>query len=215
MKITVVCSDPLHPKWPKLERWVASLPSGSAELLTRAADAPGGDILFLISCTEIVPARLRERYRHTLVIHPSPLPQGRGWSPQVWTILEGKDRLCISLIEAVDRVDAGAIWQQREVRLAGHELWDEIAGLIGDAEIELMNFAIANADLVQPVEQDQSKATYYPRRTPADSALDVDKSIAAQFDLLRVCDPNRYPAFFDYRGQRYEVRLSKVEGKGS
>ena len=213
MKITVVCSDPQHPKWPRLVEWVERRPAGTAALLTRAAEAPGGDILFLISCSEIVRRDVRDRYRHTLVIHPSALPQGRGWSPQVWTVLEGSDRICVTLLEAADKVDAGAIWAQCELHLDGHELWDEIADRIADAERELMDFAIANTATVTPREQDHSRATYYRRRTPADSELDITRSIADQFDLLRVCDPNRYPAFFEFRGHRYAVRLTKVGQK--
>jgi len=34
-------------------------------------------------------------------------------------------------------------------------------------------------------------------------------SIASQFDLIRVCDPNRYPAYFFYRGKKYTMILEK------
>ena len=44
-----------------------------------------------------------------------------------------------------------------------------------------------------------------------DSRLDPSRSIAEQFDLLRVADPQRFPAFFDLRGHRYLVRLKKLE----
>ena len=49
------------------------------------------------------------------------------------------------------------------------------------------------------------------RRTPADSRLDPDKSIAEQFELLRVVDNQRYPAFFDHRGRRYRITIEKVD----
>jgi len=210
MKVTLICSDPQHPKWPVLVDWVARQPAGTAELHTRAADAPGGDFLFLISVQEMVSPEIRARYRHTLVIHPSDLPKGRGWSPQVWAILEGADRICVTMLEAADKVDSGAIWAQREIRLEGHELWDEIAALVVAAELELIEWAIDAGPDVQPRAQDEAKATYHRRRTPADSALDPDRSIAEQFDLLRVCDPERYPAFVELRGHRYAVRLSKM-----
>jgi methionyl-tRNA formyltransferase len=53
--------------------------------------------------------------------------------------------------------------------------------------------------------------TYYRKRIPEDSRIDPCGSIAGQFDLLRVADPERYPAFFDFRGHRYEIRLIKSE----
>lgn len=210
MKVTVVCSDPLHPKWPGLAQWVARQSENVAELLTKAADASGGDLLFLISVQELVGSDIRSRYRHTLVVHASDLPEGRGWSPHVWTILEGRSRICVTMLEAAGKVDSGPIWAQREIMLHGHELWDEIADLIGAAELSLMDYAMLNADRVQPQSQDSKAATYYRRRTPADSAVDVNRSIADQFNLLRVSDPNRYPAFFDHRGYRYSIQLTKI-----
>jgi spore coat polysaccharide biosynthesis predicted glycosyltransferase SpsG len=36
-------------------------------------------------------------------------------------------------------------------------------------------------------------------------------SIAEQFDLLRVVDPEHYPAFFDYRGKRYIIKMEKAD----
>lgn len=211
MKVTVLCSDPRHPKWPALAAWVDSRPAGSAQLVTRIADATGGDFLFLISCAELVRATDRARYGHTLVVHASELPRGRGWSPHVWAVLEGKDRICVTLLEAADKVDSGRIWAQREIRLGGHELFDEIADRIAACELDLMDFAIANAATIEPRVQEEGEATYLRRHTPDDSALDVERSLADQFELLRVSDPERYPAFFDHRGHRYLVSIRKAE----
>jgi methionyl-tRNA formyltransferase len=49
--------------------------------------------------------------------------------------------------------------------------------------------------------------TWYARRRAADSRLDPDRTLAQQFDLLRVVDNDRYPAFFDLRGHRYRLRI--------
>ncbi|HEY8995231.1 MAG TPA: hypothetical protein VIM71_11255, partial [Lacunisphaera sp.] len=50
--------------------------------------------------------------------------------------------------------------------------------------------------------------SYYPRRRPVDSRLDPDKTLREQFNLLRACDPDRYPAYFEVAGRRYEVRVT-------
>ena len=49
---------------------------------------------------------------------------------------------------------------------------------------------------------DKSKATvqigeetFYSRRNKEDSELDIKKSIESQFNLFRVCDNEKYPAF--------------------
>ena len=45
--------------------------------------------------------------------------------------------------------------------------------------------------------------TFYPKRTPKESELDIDKSIISQFNLLRVVDNERYPAYFHINNKKY------------
>lgn len=211
MKISVLCSDPAHPIQPRLEEWCAARRAAhDVELVHEKARLGGGDLLFLISCDEIVEADLRARYRACLVIHASDLPRGRGWSPLVWQILEGRNDIMVTLLEAADVVDSGAIWHQIELHFAGHELVEELNAALFDAELRLMDYALANLDSVRPRPQ-SGEPGYYRKRTPEDSRLDPQRSLADQFDLLRVADARRYPAFFDYRGRRYAIILKKVE----
>ena len=128
----------------------------------------------------------------------------------IWTVLNGETRVTVTMIEAVDRVDSGAIWERRHFHVEDHELSDEMNEKLFEVELELMEYAICNTGNIVPTMQNESNASYYRRRTPEDSRLDPMRSIAEQFDLLRVCDNTRYPAFFEYRGHRYELRLTKV-----
>jgi methionyl-tRNA formyltransferase len=116
----------------------------------------------------------------------------------------------VSLIEAQDLVDTGAIWAQRYLMLEGHELCDEINERLFATEIELMDHALEIIVSGKPAPQDDRPPSYYRRRTPEDSRLDPSRSIAEQFDLLRVADPQRFPAFFDLRGHRYLLRIEKA-----
>lgn len=211
MRISVLCSDPDHPIHPLLVRWCESLrPAHTMELAHRKAELSGGDLLFLVSCQEIIDADTRARYRASLVIHASDLPRGRGWSPLVWQLLEGRDDIVVTLLEAVDEVDTGAIWHQVTLHFAGHELVDEINAALFDAELALMDYAVANLETIRPRPQ-AGEPSYYRKRTPEDSRLDPLRSLAEQFNLLRVADAARYPAFFDHLGQRYEIILRKAE----
>ncbi len=211
MRITILCSDTTHPIYPLLQRW-AEQRSDEHEisLVRRKAELPGGNILFLISCHEIIGKDVRDLYKSTLVIHASDLPHGRGWSPHIWQILEGKSRIPVTLLEAEDQVDSGAIWKQTLFDLAGHETYEEINHILFLAELALMEFAVSNLDKVVPRQQDQREPTHYRKRTPEDSKLDPDLSIAEQFDLIRVSDAKRFPAFFDFRGHRYTLSITKV-----
>lgn len=215
MKISILCSDIRHPVNRHLERWAVEHGADHRiEIVRKKAELGGGDILFLISCSEIVSASDRDRYAASLVLHASDLPRGRGWSPHIWEIVGGSDRIVLSLLEAEDRVDTGRIWAKRDIAVPLDALWDEINELLFAAEIELMDFAVTAFDAIEPAEQTPDIApTYHPRRNPDDSRIDPERSIADQFNLIRICDPERFPAFFEYRGHRYRIRLDKIDGK--
>jgi methionyl-tRNA formyltransferase len=211
MNVSVLCSSMSHPVYPHLERWVRRVGSAhDVELVQKKSELSGGDILMLISCHEIISAQDRQRYGASLVIHASDLPEGRGWSPHIWQIVEGKRDIVVSLIEAGDQVDTGGIWAQRHLLLEGHELWDEINEKLFAIELDLMDQAVEKFGHGAATPQDDRAPSYYRRRTPDDSRLDPHRSIADQFDLMRVADPLRFPAFFDLRGHRYLVRLEKA-----
>jgi len=212
VKIDLICSDPEHPIYPRLLAWMeARRGEHSFHLVNQSADLDerGGDFLFLVSCHEHVPVQVRQRYRYCLLIHASNLPKGRGWSPWVWQILEGSNTLTLSLLEAADAIDSGPIWHQISIDLQGHELADEIQDRLIAGHFALVEHALAHWQEIKPRPQ-EGQPTYYRRRTPEDSRLDVHRSIAEQFELLRVADSRRYPAFFDYRGHRFQIFLKKV-----
>lgn len=212
MRISILCSNKEHPVYPHLRNWMDKLARAhDIELVEKSSSLSGGDLLFLISCNELIGKTVRSKYRASLVIHASDVPKGRGWSPLIWQILEGKNTICVTLLEASDRVDSGNIWKQLTVELEGHELYDEINNKLFDVELQLMDFAVKHAGDIYPLPQQDKEATFYKKRTPEDSRLDPYKTIAEQFDLLRIADPDRYPAFIDFRGHRYRIRLFKED----
>jgi methionyl-tRNA formyltransferase len=212
MKITILCSDALHPVNAYLQSWITGhKDQHQIDLVRSKSQLSLGDLLFLISCSEIVTEADRNSYSKTLVIHASDLPHGRGWSPHIWQIIDGATVLTLTLLEAANMVDRGDIWKKIEVRVNKDALWDEINHLVFDAELKLMGFAVENFDTIEPQTQSTTiEPTYYPKRSAADSKIDLKKSIEDQFDLIRVCDPDRFPAYFELHGHKYNIRLEKV-----
>lgn len=212
MKITLLCSDPNHPVNVYLLRWLAVHESEHEISLVRSKnELTSGHILFLISCSEIISSKDRAAYKATLVLHASDLPRGRGWSPHIWQILSGAEQVVISLLEAEDSVDSGRLWHQIKFLVPKHALWNEINHLLFTAEIELIDFAVEHFESVTPVSQRTDiEPTYFPRRKAADSIIDPYASIASQFDQIRVCDPERFPAYFELYGHQYKLTLEKM-----
>ena len=213
MKITLLCSDPSHPINTHLLGWIElNRDDHEISLIRSKKELIGGDILFLISCSEIINSLERIAYHATLVLHASALPCGRGWSPHIWQIINGAENITLTLLEAEDAVDSGRIWHQVTLKIPKHELWDEINEQLFSAEIDMIDHAIKVYHTVIPVEQNRNiESTYYPRRKPEDSRIDPELSIASQFDLIRVSDPNRFPAYFYIHKHKYRLTLEKVD----
>lgn len=213
MNISILCSDPRHPVVAHLQAWAGRMVAAghAVELVHDKGQLSGGDILFLVSCAQIIRAEVRATYQATLVLHASDLPQGRGWSPHIWSVLRGATGFTVSLLEAAEPVDSGPIWLKAGCVLEGHELLAEIEAKLFAAELSLMTEAVEKFNSLRPMPQTGAPGPSLPRRTPADSRIDPAKTIAEQFDLLRVSDAQRFPAFFDYRGHRYVIKIEKAE----
>jgi methionyl-tRNA formyltransferase len=170
-----------------------------------------GDILLLLSCGQIVKSDRLQLNRHNLVVHESALPQGKGWSPLTWQILEGCDVIPVTLFEATEKVDAGAIYLQDIMRFEGHELVEELRAVQAHRTFELCRRFLAKYPRIATQGRAQlGDATYYERRSPQDSELDPDQTLREQFNLLRVVDNDRYPAWFELNGVRYILKIEKA-----
>lgn len=172
-----------------------------------------GEILFLISVSNFLSLDVRNKFQETLVFHASDLPKGRGWSPYVWDIIGGKDRVFLSMIRAADAIDTGDIFAKVEIPVSQTDTYREINRMLNDELFNLVDQVMRDISVFEPRKQADIdvEPTYFPKRSPKDSQLDINLSIAEQFDLMRICDEERYPAFFVIDGVRFDLHLRKRE----
>jgi len=213
LNVSIIVSDKDHPVFSVFEEWSRKQTTIKITLVNRVSELEeDGDFLFLVSCSEIISHKVRDKYKYCLILHASDLPNGRGWSPHVWGVINGERSITVSLLEAEDGVDSGKIWLKKKIILDGTELSDEINSKLFSAEIALIDKSIRHYQNIVPYSQsDDIKSNYFRKRTPEDSEINPNDSINSQFNLLRVCDPNRFPAFFTINGQKYTIKLTKVE----
>ena len=165
------------------------------------------EMCLLLGYYEIVPKEYLNICNINCCFHESFLPEGRGFAPLTWQILEGKTRIPVTLFEVTDQIDAGDIFAQQIVHIEDTDILSDIRRKIGKTYCEIF-LATLRGGFKQRKKQ-EGVATYYGRRTPKDSELDISRSIKEQLNLLRVCDDERYPAHFYYKGQKYLLKLEK------
>ena len=209
MNISILITSKEHPVNTYIDKWVEKNNNHQIYIIHSKEELTSGDILFLISCSDIVPKLERDKFKKTLIIHASDLPHGRGWSPHVWEIINGATDITLSLLEAEDKVDTGDIWNKISVHIPKTTLFNEINELIFNSELTLMDFAIENYNAIEPKKQPNSDSTYWPKRSPKNSLIDINKTLSDQFDLIRVCDSKRFPAYFYKEGVRFNIVIEK------
>lgn len=181
----------------------------SVKLCRSYAEAKPADVAFMLGCTKLAPHDFLARHAYALVVHESDLPKGRGFAPIAWQILEGKNKIKVCLIGAAEDADAGPIYMTDVIVLTGTELCSDWRDMQAKATVSLCEKFLALPEPPQ-CEPQQGEPTTYARRSPRDSEINIEKSIAEQFDLLRVVDNELYPAFFTMRGQKYLLKISRA-----
>lgn len=208
MLIQILC-DNIHswiiPYAKELRNQIISL-GHDVYLLHDHQDVREGDILVMLSCERIF--KNLQLNKNNLVVHESALPQGKGWSPMTWQVIEGKGIIPVTLFEATSKVDDGCVYGQETMELDGLELVDELREKQGTVTLKLVvSFIKKYPDVVGKPQYGEE--SFYPRRRPEDSRLNIDKSIKEQFNLLRVSDNERYPAWFEINGVKYILKIYK------
>ena len=167
-----------------------------------------GDVCFYLSYEKIVEKSIRKRFNNNLIVHESDLPKGKGWSPLSWQILEGKKLIPFTLIEAADEVDSGKIYAQKWEQLNGFELLDELHNIQAKATYQICKQFINNiSSSIKKGQPQKGNESFYHRRRPIHSKLDINKSIKEQFNLLRIVDNKRYPAYFEIKKRKFYLQI--------
>lgn len=170
------------------------------------------DINIIFSYFRIIPQKYLSFSKTNLIPHESKLPKGKGMSPLTWQILRKKEEIFFSLIEASTKVDSGQIYLQKKVKIKKSLLLNEIKKIQLIENIKLIEKFIKffkNKKKFPSSKIQNGKSTFYKRRTPNDSELNIYKTIKSQFNLLRVADNKNYPAFFKLYGKKYIIKISK------
>ncbi|MDZ7269734.1 MAG: methionyl-tRNA formyltransferase [candidate division KSB1 bacterium] len=168
-------------------------------------------LLVVIGWYHLIPARVRALAPLGAVgMHWSLLPKYRGGSPLVWAMIQGEAETGASLFYLEDRVDTGPLVAQEAVTIGAHDDVQEMIARLnrisGRLVVEHIPRILQGTARSWP--QDESRATYFPPRSPADGQIDWRWPAQRLYDFIRA-QTLPYPcAFTHYRGER--VRLVKA-----
>ena len=164
------------------------------------------DLVFLVYFYDILPKSFLKKNKLTLITHCSKLPRDKGFAPMQNQILRGKNKIFISIVEAINKVDSGNIYLQRSFNLKGTELYENIRKIQKIEIIKIIESFLIKYPKIKNKKQ-TGKENYNKRRNINNSQLNIKKSIHDQFQLLRICDNEKCPAFFIYKKKKYILKI--------
>ena len=213
--IAILIGSPSHPITPFVYEWISSQVSIHDEIRVYFdhKEISSETIVFALSYGSVISEQYLSKFAHTIILHASKLPLGRGWSPHIWSILDGQNNITLSAISASKLVDSGDIWCQKTLNIYPTDLYDEINKKLFLTELTMIEDVVALiANGARPFPQANIPPTYHRKRTPLDSQVDQSMSIESIFDLLRVADPERYPVYFYRDGVKFNLFIQKADG---
>jgi methionyl-tRNA formyltransferase len=140
-------------------------------------------------------------------MHPTLLPRHRGRAPIPWAILAGLARTGVTLFEIVDpTADSGEIVGQVVLDIAPDETATTLFRRLAEAHVlltrELVPRLVARA--APRIPQDPSRASSWPKRTPADGIIDWETRAPYLYDWVRA-QTRPYPGAFTFLGDEKVV----------
>ena len=177
----------------------SAYPPLRADNLTSLAQWVQPDIGLVLGWSSLLPADLLAVPKHGwLGHHESMLPKRRGRAPIVWPIIHDAPSSGLSFFWLTEGVDDGDIFCQAPFPIGPR---DTSADLLAKANAVtrdlLLNDVLSNlkAGHLKRTPQDHSQATYCPRRTPDQGAIDFRQS-PAEIDRIVRALSRPYPGAF-------------------
>ena len=156
------------------------------------------DYLLVIGWSQLVAPEVFPHVKRALLgMHPTQLPEGRGRAPIPWTILKGLKQSGVSMFELRPEVDSGDIMAVESFDVDPDETATRLYEKASQAHVTLIRRTwpdiIAGTLRGQP--QDESKATHWPQRSPADGEITEQMSLE-EIDRLVRATTRPYPGAF-------------------
>lgn len=149
-------------------------------------------------------------------IHGSLLPKYRGRTPHVWAIINGETKAGITAHIIDSGCDTGAIIHQKEIAINLEDTGADVLEKYMEVYFPLVKSVLEDIEQnnLNLKEQDETKATYFGKRTPDDGGIDWRWSSEKIRNWVRA-QATPYPgAFTFFKGIKItidKVSFSKIE----
>ena len=172
-------------------------------------------ILVSVNYRRIIEEAVIQLFPYAINLHGSLLPKYRGRTPHVWALINGEEELGVTAHLMVKDVDKGPILAQRafenKVEYNISDVLDIFISMYPDLLIQGINNALNNKIMIQ----NESDATYFGKRTPDMSYIDLNKSTRDVLNFIRaLSDPYPNAYFYLEDSNRINIKSAVIENSG-
>ncbi len=146
-----------------------------------------------------------------LNLHGSLLPKYRGAAPMQYALLNGDKITGITLMEMVDKMDAGKMYYKKEIRIEDEDNIDSLTLKMANCAYETLVEGLPDYlnGLNNGIEQDENLATFTSKIKPEDQIISFDDSAKNIHNKIRAL--NSEPGcYFVYKNVNYKVGSSRI-----
>lgn len=170
------------------------------------------DIILTMAYGQIIPQAVLDIPTFLpLNLHGSILPKYRGASPIQSALLNGDKSTGITLMEMVDKMDAGRMFYKKEIAISNEDNYESLSIKLAHLAYEVFDEGIQ--DVIDGInkgeEQDENFVTFTKKIKPEESFIDFNDSAEAIVNKIRAFypDPGTY---FVFNGEKIKLGKAKV-----
>ena len=171
------------------------------------------EFLVVVSYGLMIPSSVVEKVNFAINIHASILPNWRGAAPMQYAIMNGDQFAGVSIMEVVEKLDAGPIFCSESIRLEEDETYGSLSNklaLLGSDKL-METISALKKGIFEKKSQNDKFATYAAKITKEDrkinwniDALTIERKIRALNPT-----PSATTQFNNQIIKLYEVRIEK------
>ncbi len=177
----------------------------------------GADIMVTCAYGQILKQPILDLCRHGIInVHASLLPEYRGSSPVEWAIIDGKDKIGVTIMQTALGVDTGDIICQKSFTLNGDENAAEALEKLSYVGADLL---VETLDLIESgkatfTKQDEKSATHTRMFDKEDGLIDFGKSALVVHNFVRGVNPRPGAFTFCPNGRLKVLKAEPTPGTG-
>lgn len=175
----------------------------------------GADGIVTAAFGQFLPTKLLDSVDFAVNVHASLLPKYRGGAPIHYALINGDERVGVTIMEMVKEMDAGDMISSDSIAIEETDnvgtLFEKLAVVGRDLLLRtLPGYMVGD---IKPVAQDLAHVTFSPNIQPEEEVLDWAKSARQIFNQIRGMYP--WPVAHTYwQGGRFKIQEA-LEVKGS